>query len=128
MHLSGVKPVGKRRGRKPKNVLSFSISDGGMITEINDNIIGKTVWYFHPKNGVSHITVTGIYHVKGRRGVPKWGLWYDAENRNGNIISMMLWVKDYHLFETRLRCEKFIKAMLKKSEADREMDAALGLE
>lgn len=98
------------------------------IEKIDESLIGKTLWYFHPADGVSHITVTNLYAAPGRKNIIKWGLYYDFMEENGRVHSKVLWVKDYPLFKSRLYCQRWVKALLEKSVAEMHMDKALGLE
>lgn len=98
-----------------------------MIKEIDDDLVGRVVWYFDPRKGVSHVRVTSIEGFVGRHRKQRWGLWYDVEI-NGHVRSRILWVKDYPLFESRVKCENYVKAQLKRSAADAVLDMSLGLE
>ena len=116
----------KETGRRPRLRTRATVAPIP-ITEPSEDIIGKTVWFFHPLRGVIHITVTGVFNAVGRHRVTKWGLDYIYHRPDGKDIKMTLWVKDYPLFETRIRCERWVEAMLAKSRADAELDGALGL-
>ena len=99
-----------------------------MVTEFTDDLVGRRLWYFHPKNGVSHILVTGVEHVTGKHRQDKVGLMFDGFGRRGKPLTLTLWVKDFLFFESRLRCEKWVRAMLDKSNAEKSMDKFMGLE
>lgn len=90
--------------------------------KLDDDLVGKKVWYFHPRDGVSHVKVTGLYKTTGRYGDTQWGLWYDYVTERGRVLSRMIWVKDYPIFDSRTKCERWVEAMLKKSAIDREME------
>lgn len=98
------------------------------ITEIDEKLVGKRVWYFHPTDGVSFVTVTGIYRAVGRNHKIKYGLEYEGKNRAGGALTKMLWVKDYTLFDSRMKCNRWLAAMIERSEADMVMNKALGIE
>lgn len=102
---------------------------GAPITKIDDSLVGKEVWFFDPRRGVTSIIVTSIYRTIGHRNRERFGLFYDLTNtKSGHVVSRCLWVKDYHLFTSRLNCEQWVRAALKKSLADRYVNQALGEE
>lgn len=121
--LKYLKMAEKKLGRRPGQY-----ERGCPITEIDDSLVGKRIWYFHPTQGVSSVFVTGIYHTIGHHRRDRYGLYYDRPNKAGKAVTNCLWVKDYNLFPTRTGCEQWVNAMLRKSNADRHINMALGLE
>lgn len=122
----------KKRKKKRKNANANRLGTKYRIheiEEISDDLVGRIVWFFHPRHGVVHILVTGVYNHLGRKGLVKWGLMYDRTDAvTGRVHSRTLWLTDYPLFTTRQRCEKWIRALLEKSKLDAYMDAAMGFQ
>ena len=98
------------------------------ISKITDDLIGRRVWYVDPTSGVSSIVVVDIYSAMGGNRQMRYGLLYEYQKKKGSIGRKTLWVKDYTLFDSRGKCNQWLKAMIEKSEAERVMNKALGLE
>ena len=98
------------------------------IREINEDLIGKRVFFFHPTDGIMFITVKGLYKGKGRESFTKYGLVYEYEDEKLRVHQKTVWVRDQLLFRSRGACESWVKAMLQKSEADKFINRAKGLE
>ena len=120
----------KKPGRKPRKIgppPKKPVWIPAPIDIFDDSMVGRTVWFFHPREGVSHITVTEVYSVTGRNRKPQWGLWYEVKGRNGGVHRKTLWVRDYPLFESRKKCHDWVYAMLEKSDSEKKADFMLGL-
>lgn len=98
-----------------------------MITEIDESLVGRTVWYFDPRKGICHIEVTGIYVKQTRKRHKCCGLCYDLDVR-GTIYTKTIFDTDYLFFESRSKVEDYLKAMIKKSQSDAYADKMLGVE
>ena len=98
------------------------------IDKFDESLVGKRVWYFDAKIGVTSIIVSEIYQCMNRNRRINYGLMYKYEKKRGSIGQKTLWCKDHYIFDSRGRCNTFLKAMIEKSEAERVMNKALGLE
>ena len=137
-----IKATGAKRGwqkgrKRPPKVVKSMQSESALrlvtkfpqpIATIDEQLIGKTIWFFHPRNGVSHIKVTGLRSVQGRSGQTRWGLFFDFITKRGLVLSNTFWVSDYPIFPTRAKCVNWVRAMLTMSDAETKVDDALGIE
>ena len=94
-----------------------------MIKELDESLVGKTIWYFHPVKGVTGIKVTGVYIVRGKRRTEKYGFWYDDVMPDGKVIARVAWIREYPLFLKRSQCTRWVRAMVKKSDIEAKLYA-----
>ena len=96
-----------------------------MIKDIDEELVGRRVWFLDEREGVRNIVVTGVYTKAGRRGALQHGLWYDAPTKHGNMVSRILWLAGTPVFRSRERCENYFRGLLRISHSEGYMDKIL---